>query len=246
MKLSIIIPVHNNWNFTKAALKDLAKLPDDHEVILIDNGSTDQTQKSCHLWANPFIMCDCATPDHPTGLDRPRNLRVIINDDNKGFCFASNQGYQIAQGEYILFLNNDIRVQKDHASWTQKLIEAAADGSIVGPNGGLLDEHLNFIRETTTIETGNFYMSGWCFCAKKETFDKLIPSENVVKGPLSQEFFSYFEDTDLSFRARKLGIQFKIVPVPVVHFGKTTSKKLGISDMYLESKRTFITKWTNR
>jgi len=246
MKLSIIIPVHNNWNFTKSALKDLAKLPEDHEVILIDNGSTDRTKDSCHLWANPFIMVDCVHPDHPTGLDRPRNLIAIINKDNRGFGEASNRGYQIARGEYVLFLNNDIRVQKDHSTWTQKLIDAAADGSIVGPNGGLLDEHFNFIRETTTMESGNFYMSGWCLCARKEVFDKLIPTENTVKGPFSQEFFSYYEDVDLSFRATELRIPFKIIPVPVVHFGKMTSKKLGLSNMYLESKRTFITKWTKR
>jgi len=246
MKLSIIIPVFNNWNFTKAALKDLAKLPDDHEIILIDNGSTDNTKDYCRKILNPFLMSDYTNFPLTTGYDKPYNLVCIQNRLNFGFGRASNQGYLEAQGEYILFLNNDIRVQKDHSTWTQKLIDAASDGSLVGPTAGLLDTHYNFVKETNVIEPGNCYMSGWCLCAKKEVFDKLVPEGNEVKGPLSNEFRVYFEDSDLSFRAKELGIPFKIVPVPVIHFGKMTSKKIGLSDMYLESKRIFITKWTKR
>jgi GT2 family glycosyltransferase len=102
------------------------------------------------------------------------------------------------------------------------------------------------MRETTTIEKGNFYMSGWCLCAKKDVFNKFILPENEFKGPFTEEFKTYFEDTDLGYRATELGIPFKIVPVPVFHFGKTTSMKLGISNLYLPAKAKFITKWTKR
>jgi glycosyltransferase involved in cell wall biosynthesis len=68
MKLSISTPVLNNWNFTKAYLKDLAKL-NDCEVILIDNGSTDETIKLHNLETSGLIK----------GIDYPENLKVIIN-----------------------------------------------------------------------------------------------------------------------------------------------------------------------
>ena len=42
--LSIVIPVFNKFNFTKACLSDLSKLSSDHEIIIVDNGSTDETQ----------------------------------------------------------------------------------------------------------------------------------------------------------------------------------------------------------
>ena len=43
-KLSIVIPVFGKFNFTRACLSDLFKLPFNHEIIVVDNGSTDETQ----------------------------------------------------------------------------------------------------------------------------------------------------------------------------------------------------------
>lgn len=233
MKLSIVIPVYNNWNFTKAALKDLSKLPSDKvEVIVVDNASTDQTRE----WSSRRGALD----------DDPASLKVIVNKDNKGFSRASNQGYEMASGEYVLFLNNDIRVKSNYDDWVFDLIDSASDGSLVGPTGGLLDKNLAFVKETDKLEKGNFYMSGWCLCAKKEVFDKLILNTNEFKGPFSNEFTSYFEDTDLSFRAKQLGVDFKIVPVPVHHFGRMTGKKLGLSNIYRKSRNIFVNKWLNK
>lgn len=224
MKLSIVIPVFNNWNFTKSTLNDLMKLPKDHEIIIVDNGSVDET---AHL-----VSSD--------------NLVVHRFNRNMGFGAASNRGYELARGEFVLFLNNDIRVLADHSGWTQALLYGASKGAIVGPTGGLLDKYFNFVHETTKIEPGNFYMSGWCLCGSKEVFDKLIPEDNKIKGPFSEEFFVYFEDTDLGFRIRELQIPFKIIPVPVVHFGKMTSRRLNVSELFLNSKKTFVNKWAGR
>ena len=41
--LSIIIPVWNKSHFTKTCLQDLAKLTNDHEIVVVDNGSIDDT-----------------------------------------------------------------------------------------------------------------------------------------------------------------------------------------------------------
>lgn len=215
MKLSIIIPVFNNWNFTRACLDDLSHLVNT-QIVVVDNGSTDETAKL------------------PDSLKMGKSL---------GFAKACNAGYAKSSGDYVLFLNNDIRVQKDKGTWPTDLMEAASDGSLTGPTGGILDEHLNFIRETDKMVPGNFYMSGWCLCAKREVFDRLVLAENEYAGPFTEEFTTYFEDTDLSFRARDMGIPMKIVPVPVIHFGKMTSKKNNLLDLYRSAKVKFINKW---
>jgi GT2 family glycosyltransferase len=230
MKLSIIIPVYNNWNFTKSCLKDLSKLPNDHEVIVIDNGSTDATYLELSEYSN---------------VDRQKNLLYIRKNENLGFAKACNKAYKISTGEYVLFLNNDIRVNSNHENWTEDLIKEAEDGSIVGPTGGVLDALFNFISEVDRyIETKYFYISGWCMCAKRETFDKLIMDGMV--GPFEEAFETYFEDTDLSLRAKKMNIKLKIVKVPVTHFGKTTSKKIGIQKLYIPAKAKFIEKWSKK
>ncbi len=228
IKCSIIIPVYNNYNFTKACLKDLSKLSYEYEVIVVDNASDDNTT---------YL-------DRLLKADLPKRFSLIKSGVNEGYARGNARGYSVAQGEYILFLNNDIRVQKNYDTWIEDLLKAAEDGSLVGPTAGLLDNNLNFVKEMNQIEPGNCYMSGWCLCAKKEVFDKLVLEG--CQGPFSYEFFAYFEDTDLSYRAKELNIHFKIVPVPVVHFGKTTSRKLGLNHLYIVSKTTFVKKWINR
>lgn len=249
MKLSIVIPVYNNWNFTKTCLKDLAKLPDDHEVILIDNGSTDTTRKSTSLWTNPFVMVDQIHADHPgsPGVDRPKELLVVQNKDNKGFAKSSNQGFVLASGDCVLFLNNDIKVQSNFEDWTKDLIQKAEEtGGLVGPTGGLLDDKLNFVKETNKKVDGNFYMSGWCLCARRDVFQSLVLDANEFKGPFIEEFGTYFEDTDLGFRAEEAGIPMEIVSVPVMHFGKMTSRKLNLSQLYHGAKGKFVNKWASK
>ena len=232
MNLSIIIPVYNNWSFTKNCLQDLSELPDDHEIIVVDNGSTPTTAK---------------------GIKKhfPRVVYKRLNF-NMGFSKGCNEGYSISVGENVMFLNNDIRVEDNKRSWTQEILNNIDHNSLVGPTAGMLDKDFNFISETLPGETINLksnlcyhYMSGWNLSASKKTFSSLII--NNYKGPFTEEFGgSFWEDTDLSFRARELNIPFKIVDVPVIHFGHKTANEVGLSSLYIKSKLRFMDKWKTR
>lgn len=230
-KLSIVIPVWNKWNFTKACLEDLARLPHDHEVVLVDNGSTDETQ--AEMEKNNRIP----------GLIYQRNT------ENLGFAKACNIGYGLATSPNVLFLNNDIRVKSNYEDWTYDLISQCEAG-LVGPTMGELNADFSFKQEADKFLSGKLsYMSGWCLASSKKNWQKLYVSRkegDTLTCPqvFSEEFgLAYFEDTDLSFRARKLGMDFTVVQVPVVHFGKQTSKQLNIHKLYSEAKQIFIEKW---
>lgn len=227
MKLSIIVPVHNNSNFTKNCITDLMRLPEDHEVIIVNNASTDAT---------PDMLKSMV--DHH-GDSR---LKIINLEKNLGFGRANNIGYQQARGENILFLNNDIRVKGDHEDWTDELIQYCEKNCLASANGGLLNADFRFIRETNSyVEDPYFYLSGWCIAASKKTFDRLTVPPSL--GPWNEAFFAYYEDDDLSWRAQELGIQLKVVPVPVIHFGRMTSKKLGLGDIFEQSYHIFRAFW---
>jgi len=227
-KLSIVIPVWNKFNFTKSCLNDLSALPDDHEIIVVDNCSTDETQTQLQ-----------------------NNTRIIYhrNDTNLGFAKACNIGFSLATANNILFLNNDIRVKSNHSDWTTELIKWCPY-AIVGPTMGQLDNQLNFVKEANQVLTGNSYMGGWCIASSREMWLKLhIPRQetNAIPQIFSEEFgIAYFEDTDLSFRARRMGIKFEVVPVPVVHFGKQTSKQLNTHVLYSQARQIFVKKWAGK
>jgi GT2 family glycosyltransferase len=222
--LAIVIPVWNNWQYTKKAIRDLLELPNNHQVIVVDNGSTDDTTKIGGFGG-----------------------RVLVrrNNENLGFAKACNAGFALAveQGfENVMFLNNDVKVLDCHDSWTASLISAAERGSIVGPTVGCLDSNLNFVCEAVKYPTRGFgYISGWCIVASVNTWQKLILDGD--EGPFSTEFGFYFEDTDLGFRAKAQNIPCEVVPVPVKHLGKATAKLLGVSELYLKAKPIFMAKW---
>lgn len=226
--LSIVIPVYNKWNFTKSCLNDLFHLPEDHEIIIIDNASSDETNAN---------------------LNNNKEIIYYRNDQNLGFAKACNIGYKLSSGSNILFLNNDIRVKSDKDTWTQPLIKACPF-SLVGPTMGQLDDKLNFIQEANRALPGKSYMSGWCLASSKEIWSKLyIARKETLSDPIPQVFseefgLAYFEDTDLSFRARKLGIKMEVVDIPVVHFGKQTSKQLNTHQLYSNARKIFVKKWT--
>jgi GT2 family glycosyltransferase len=221
--LSIIIPVYNKINFTLSAINDIFKLETDYELIVVDNASTDDTQKKL------------------TEIQHPR-FTYIRNEDNLFHSKGCNVGYAASKGSHVLFINNDIKVRSEYATWTNHIIDNCYD-NIVGPTFGQLDKDFNFIKESNQVLIGNSYISGWCIAAKKETWNKLDLSLNQV---WNESLPMYFNDGDLSFRARKLNIKMDLISLPVVHFGKISSSQLNVNKLYNEGKKIFCKKWLKK
>lgn len=225
--LSIVVPIFNQIHFTLSCLKDLSKLPNDHEIIVVDDCSTDATQSK---------------------LENSTEIKYVRQHVNGGFSKSVNRGCQEATAPNVLFLNNDIRVKSDFDTWTQPLIKRCPY-AIVGPTMGQLDNNFSFVQEADRVLTGKSYMSGWCLASSKEIFKKLeVAREPDDQSDVPQLFLekfgkAYFEDADLSFRARRLNIAMEVVSVPVVHFGKQSTKQLNIHALYQNARNIFIKQW---
>jgi GT2 family glycosyltransferase len=224
-KISIIIPVYNNWGFTKSVLSFLLKNNSDvFEVVIIDNGSVDRTSEEI----KPFQLF-------------MSNLIYLRNDKNLGFGAAVNRGFNESNYDNILFLNNDVLFACKDLEWLNNLINSIDDNSFIGPTAGFLNENFEFKYETDDFSKPINYMSGWFLCASRKLLNKLSKGLN---GPFDDKtFFAYFEDADLSFRAKKIGVNFVHYNAPMHHIGKQTSKKIGLSNLYIKSKEQFIKKW---
>jgi GT2 family glycosyltransferase len=231
--VSIVIPVYNKWNFTKSCLNDLVRLSSNHEIIIIDNASTDETNVELNKLADELFQ------KNPTGC----GIGYVQNKENTFHSKACNQGFRIAVGEYVIFLNNDIRVKSNHENWTKTLIDACdSTNGIVGPTMGQLDREMNFVREANEQLTGNSYIGGWCIAAKKDIWQNL-----GQKGPWNEEFPFYFNDTDLSFRARLDNIPLTCIKMSdVVHFGKVSAAQINIPKLYNEGRTVFLKKWGSK
>lgn len=90
MKISIIVPVYNGEKFLDKTITSLLNQPyEDIELILVNDGSTDDSLFICQKYAD-------------------NDLRVhIVNKNNSGISGARNAGIQVARGEYISFIDQD-------------------------------------------------------------------------------------------------------------------------------------------
>jgi len=112
-KVSIIIPVFNQWDSTDMCLKSVRKNTGgiDYEIIVVDDCSTDET--SGRLLANTEIV-------------------YLRNDYNEGFLKSCNKGARYAKGNIYLFLNNDTEVLEGWLSSILDLFQEYNDAGVVG------------------------------------------------------------------------------------------------------------------
>jgi GT2 family glycosyltransferase len=87
------------------------------EVIVVDNASTDSTADVL-------------------AIDRPFPIRVISNDRNVSFSEGNNQGAEIAAGEHLLFLNND--VEPINPGWLGAMVDTLESDEGVVATGAVL------------------------------------------------------------------------------------------------------------
>lgn len=116
--ISIVIPIYNASQYLHRCINCILKQTyGDFEMLLIDDGSTDDSSKIC---------------DYYTRID---NRVRVIHQENKGVSVSRNRGIKEARGEYISFVDADDYVDKDYlTSFAEEIREGKSDLCIQGYN----------------------------------------------------------------------------------------------------------------
>ena len=222
--VSIIVPVHNKFAVTYHCLVALlfAYNRTSFEVILVDDGSSDETVDIQEL---------------VTGIV------YLRNEISEGFIRSCNRGAHSAQGRYVVMLNNDTEIT---VRWLDELIFAfeqfdqvgLAGSKLLYPNGKLQEAggivwsngnpwnygrggnpnepRFNYTRQAD-------YLSGASVMIPKPLWDKI--------GGFSEEYCpAYFEDTDLAFKVRAAGYKTLYVPLSVVYHFEGMSSGTSVTE----------------
>jgi GT2 family glycosyltransferase len=218
MSISIIIPNYNGLEMLKQCLKSLDEsILKPTEIIIVDNGSSDHSVE----WVSenyPNIIC-------------------IVNENNKGFSPAVNQGIAISKYKYVILLNNDVVVKN---TWLQHLIDIAETNENIF---SVSSKMLQYYNPDLIDDAGDSYtILGWAYkrgdgtcaetnynktdnifsaCAGAALYRRSILNEI---GYFDENFFAYLEDVDLGFRALNAGYTNIFCSNAIVyHIGSATS-----------------------
>ena len=232
MRTAVVILNWNTEGYLRAFLPPLlASCPQDAEVIVADNGSTDPSLRTL-------------------GEEFPQ-VRTVALGENYGFTGGYNRALAAVDAEYLVLINSDILVEP---GWLEPLVaymdahpecgvcgpklhalEKGADGSwrktgrfeYAGAAGGYIDMFgYPFCRgrvlKRTEEDTGQYdsprgvlWVSGACLVTRSSLWKEL--------GGLDDRFFAHMEEIDYCWRARLSGHEVTVVPQSCVwHLGGGT------------------------
>ena len=225
MQVSFVIPLFNNLALTRACVESLqATLPGGlaHEIILVDDGSTDDTRVWLATLAPPF--------------------RVVLNERNLGYAVANNRAVALARGRLLVLLNNDLVL---FPRWLERMLGAHRSlGDRAGLVGNVqLDARSGAIDHTGIIINhqgkpvhdrafpsllSRFFTSvrrvpavtGACALIERTLWQQL--------GAFDEAYVNGGEDVDLCFRARAAGRVNAVALASVVrhHISSSVGRKL--------------------
>jgi GT2 family glycosyltransferase len=215
-KISIIIVNYNGERFLERLFKSVEHQTfRDFEIIFVDNGSRDS---SLNYVKNNFSEVK------------------TIPSINKGYGAGCNIGAKFAQGEYLIFLNEDMYLpgdflekmirfrnklpsEKNIGAISCKMVDFDAEPNNFEPTYGAKIDILGFpVRAKNANET--FIVSGSPTFIRRELFLNI--------GGFNEAIFIYGEDVDLSWRLNIFGFQnFTINSTYLYHVGGGATGTLG-------------------
>jgi GT2 family glycosyltransferase len=208
-RVTVVVVTWQGAGFLGACLDSLAAQTVAHEVLVVDNASTDGTADV---------------------LGRRADVRVLRTSENLGFAGGAQLGLESAETEYVAFLNDDAVAEptwlealvaaadasQDAAAITSLLLLAGTDPPRVNNAGVVLLPTLYgtdraFGRPASEVDQPAevFGFSGGAALVRRDAA--------LAVGGFPARFFLYYEDTDLSWRLRLAGWSIRYEPTAVVH-----------------------------
>ncbi len=236
--VSVILINFNSYDLTKQTLATFKEFSHDftYEIIVIDNHSEDD---SAERIKNDF-------PE----------IKLIVNSENRGFGKANNQGMKIAEGEYILFLNNDVIFKENSIKILLDYLQSQNEKILIAPrllnkDGSI--QHSVYSFQTLWLSFTTYFFL-YALFPKSKKFNKaylmnsgvdettevetvtgafmLFKRDDLLPlGGFDENFFFYGEDNDLCKRFRESGGKVIYFPeTEVIHLKGGTKKSSWFSD----------------
>jgi len=219
--VSVIVVTWNSASFLRRCLTALAAQTHSQiELIHIDNASSDESAD---------VMRGSAIP-----------ATHIINDANRGFSAAVNQGVRVARGEFVLLLNPDAFLEPDYVAALVRAFSAAgpgfgmATGKLLQAETKRIDSkgirmtrsgrHLDIEQGMRDVESSPSPVEVFGVSGAAAMFRMSFIDDVTVGGEfLDEDFFTFREDADVAWRGRLFGWRALYVPDALAYHVRTVT-----------------------
>ncbi len=190
-KVTVGIPVFNGQDFIRLAVKSvLNQTYSDFELIITDDGSTDDSVKIIQSFDDPRI-------------------RIISDGENMGISFRLNQQISLAKGEFFIRMDADDIMMPDRIERQIKYLEKHPDVDLIGGAAIIIDNHNKIIGDRHSAVEKRLTLQSWLVgdsfihptVAGKISFFQRHMYESEYKG---------IEDQDLWFRASQDSVMVQL------------------------------------
>ncbi|WP_158223460.1 glycosyltransferase family 2 protein [Mucilaginibacter sp. MD40] len=217
----------------KETLVDIKKnVKMDYEIIVVCNG----TDKALH----DYII------KHPD-IDR-----YCINSVNVGVARAWNIGAQLAEGEVLCYLNDDVSIGPNSLETLTDQLLASEDVGEIGPAGSYWRncQHHAFVEESASTTEADV-VSGFCFLLRASTFHE-VGGFDIAYTPAGHE------EIDLSYKIRQIGLKCLVnqsVDIKHYHHHGVSAQNMDVhylgsvintKDLHERNKAYFTKKWQGK
>ena len=214
--VTVVIPNYNNKELLNDLIISLSSSISLNQVIIVDNASQDDSVI--------FIK------------DNYPEITLIENESNMGFAYAVNQGIKLVKTDFVFLLNNDTLIEEDTISNLLKTINISQ--KIFSVSSKMIQHHNRSLLDDVGDE---YTLMGWSkrrgynqninnYLNDEEVFSACAGAAlyrmSIFKeiGYFDENFESYVEDMDISFRARLAGyISYYSSKAKVYHYGSATT-----------------------
>lgn len=213
--IDVVIVAYGRYELTQSCLRHLSAQTVDHRLIVVDNGSTDDTRaRLAGEW--PQVHLECF-------------------DDNRGFAEACNRGVAAGSSDFVVLLNNDVDSRPDFLERLVAPLERdARSGSVAAlmlqPGERLIDSAglaadvtLGGFPRLQGLDVSQADRERPILAGPAGTAAAYRRSAWEQVGGLDEAIFAYMEDFDLTLRLRSAGWDTVLANDAVgVHLGSAT------------------------
>ena len=250
MDISIIIVNWNTRHLLESCLESILKTVHEvsYEIIVVDNASRDGSVAMLQ--------------------DKYPQVRLIQNEENRGFGAANNQAMWVMTGRYALLANSDTMLTENAVRELYAFMEthqeaAMACGQLLNADGGKQNSVASFPDLITLLTNTSLleYLFPNRYPSKRYNHDKPIEVDSCIGacllvrkkaiddvGMLDERYFFFFEETDWAYQIKEAGWKVFHVPTAFIYHlqGQSIGRDIQSRIEFYRSRYQFLRKWKSR